>query len=133
MRLFLARIFPAALLASHRSRHLVFPVSSSTYNTAINTEHLVPRIRPNSLVADYYRERRAEIFPDVPLSPAFVFPEVIVLTTIITTVQRSSGEKQLNNDGGRWGPTQKNLGTVSPENFSRTEKKVKVFPLESCI
>lgn len=56
------------------------------------------------------------------------------------TVQRYSGEKQLNNDGGYagdvgdvGGPRKKNLGTVSPENFSRTEKKVKVFPLESCI
>ena len=45
VRVFLAIFFQFGLLPSHRSCHVVFPVSSGSYNTAINTEYLVPRTR----------------------------------------------------------------------------------------
>lgn len=100
VRIFLAIFFQLRLLPGHRSCHVVFPDSSGSYNTAINTEYLVPRIRLNSRSRIITEKASWRIFPDFPLSPMLVFPEVIILTAIIMTVQRPSGER--NNSITMW-------------------------------
>lgn len=133
VRIFLAIFFQLRLLPGHRSCHVVFPDSSGSYNTAINTEYLVPRVRLNSRSRIITQKALWRIFPDFPLPPMLVFPEVIILPATIMRVQRPSGER--NNSITMWdigGPPKKS-GDYIPREFLQNRRKVKVFFTSGCI